>query len=606
MCGFCFDLIKEYNQHMCGIIAGNTKRSVTPFLIQGLKQLEYRGYDSSGVGVLKEGVFKRERKIGTKNIDALGMNLSQDTSFDNAHIGIAHTRWATHGCVSIENAHPHAGPRNKIILVHNGIIENYQELKKYIDESKLTGQTDTEILAHYIESICEEEVSLQKTLQKIISNVCGQWNSVVLRDTSECVAIRRSGQALVCGTSDEGVFVASDEQALPASVVDIYEIPNGFMAEIKEFGITFFDNEGKETSCLSRSRVVFPVKILDGEMMGREIREQDETLKALILGISGQQSITEDIFSLLNHKDTKEIIFTACGTSFNAGLCVAREWEEVFQKPVQIIIASEMESVTRNLSSAVLVAISQSGSTQDVLGAIAYAKKHGVTKVVAVTNKRYSAIKETSDFLFDVYAGPEFGVAASKTFTHTLLSLLVLSKTITKDDIIASLSIVSGIIKNTNYSTSSWAKQLASAPTMLYLGKHSLYPIAVEGALKIKEISYIHAESFAAGELKHGPIALVEPGVPVVLLVRHDATEEAVLGSLREVEARGALVYVICEEGVSIESIPQERKIVVSNLDRLHQVAFVIPLQLLAYHTAKQKGLDPDKPRNLAKSVTVK
>ena len=591
---------------MCGIIAGNTKRSVTPFLIQGLKQLEYRGYDSSGMGVLQEGVFKRERKIGVKNIDALGADVSHNTSFDNVHVGIAHTRWATHGGVSIENAHPHAGPQNKIILVHNGIIENYQELKKYIDESKLTGQTDTEVLAHYIESMCEDGVSLQKTLQKIIPHVRGEWNSVVLRDTGECVAIRRSGQSLVCGVSSDGIFVASDEQALPVSVVEVYEIPNDFMAEIKESGVTFFDNDGKESLYPTRPRVVFPVEILEGEMMGREIRGQDETLKALVLGLGSQQGIVEDIFTLLNHKDTKEIIFTACGTSFNAGLCVAREWERVFQKPVQVLIASEMESVTRDLAGVVLVALSQSGSTQDVLGAIAYAKKQGVQKVIAITNKRYSAIKETANFLFDVCAGPEFGVAASKTFTHTLLSLLVLSKTITKDEILTALSGITEIIKNVDASMASWAKELTSAPTMLYLGKHSLYPITVEGALKIKEISYIHAESFAAGELKHGPIALVEPGVPVVLLVRHDSAEEAVLGSLREVEARGAMAYVIREEGVLLNSVPEGRTLVLKALGALHQVAFVIPLQLLAYHTAKAKGLDPDKPRNLAKSVTVK
>lgn len=591
---------------MCGIIAGNTKRSVTPFLIQGLKQLEYRGYDSSGVGVLKEGVFKRERKIGPKNIDTLSVTVSQDTFFNDSCVGIAHTRWATHGGVSIENAHPHAGPKNKVILVHNGIIENYQELKESIDESKLTGQTDTEVLAHYIESMCEDGVPLQKILQKIIPNVRGEWNSVVLRDTGECVAIRRSGQSLVCGVSEEGIFAASDEQALPASVVEVYEIPNGSMAEIKEGGVTFFDNDGKESLYPARPRVVFPLEILDGEMMGREIRGQDETLKALVLGLGSQQGIVEDIFALLHHKDTKEIIFTACGTSFNAGLCVAREWDRVFQKPVQVIIASEIESVSRDLSGAVLVALSQSGSTQDVLGAIAYARKQGVQKVIAITNKRYSAIKETADFLFDVCAGPEFGVAATKTFTHTLMSLLVLSKTITKDEIVGVLSGITEIIENSNASMVSWAKELVSAQTMLYLGKHSLYPIAVEGALKIKEISYIHAESFAAGELKHGPIALVEPDIPVILLVRHDSAEETVLGSLREVEARGARVYVVCEEGVPLNTVPSERILVLPALGPLHQIAFVIPLQLLAYHTAKQKGLDPDKPRNLAKSVTVK
>lgn len=591
---------------MCGIIAGNTKRSVTPYLIQGLKQLEYRGYDSSGMGVLQEGVFKRERKVGSKNIDALGVSVSQDTFFNNSHVGIAHTRWATHGGVSIKNAHPHVGPQNKIILVHNGIIENYQELKKFIDESKLTGQTDTEVLAHYIESVCEDGASLQKILQKIIPNVRGEWNSVVLRDTGECVAIRRSGQGLVCGVSDDGIFVASDEQALPASVTEVYEIPNGSMVEIKEQRITFFDNDGKEVAYLPRPRVVFPVEILEGEMMGREIRGQDETLQAVVVGFDSQRAVAEDVFTLLNHKDTKEIIFTACGTSFNAGLCVAREWERVFQKPVQVLIASEIESVSRDLSGAVLVALSQSGSTQDVLGAIAYAKKQGVQKVIAITNKRYSAIKETADFLFDVCAGPEFGVAATKTFTHTLISLLVLSKTITKDGIIQGLSDIAKIIKNVDASMVSWAKELVSAQTVLYLGKHSLYPIAVEGALKIKEISYIHAESFAAGELKHGPIALVEPGVPVILLVRHDSAEEAVLGSLREVEARGATAYLVCEEGILLNTVPSERTVVLPALGALHQIGFVIPLQLLAYHTAKQKGLDPDKPRNLAKSVTVK
>ncbi|MFZ2151905.1 MAG: glutamine--fructose-6-phosphate transaminase (isomerizing) [Minisyncoccia bacterium] len=591
---------------MCGIIAGVSKRSITPFLIQGLKQLEYRGYDSSGVGVLKNGKFERERKIGAKNIDALKQETSDNESFNDAHIGVAHTRWATHGGVSVENAHPHCGPLNTIMLVHNGIIENFEELKKHIDEAKLIGQTDTEVLAHYIESLCRDGEALKETLEKVIPHIRGEWNGVVLRNTGECIAIRKSGQSLVCGTSGEGIFVASDEQALPASVVQIYEIPHGNMAEIKEERISFYDSYGKEMKCASRERVVFPVHIIEGEMMAGEIRSQDVTLKALIQGIKNQQDVVKDIFSILNSKEVKEIIFTACGTSFNAGLCVAREWEKVFQKPVQVIIASEMESVTRNLTSAVLVALSQSGSTQDVLGAVAYAKKQGVQKVIAITNKKYSAIREVADILFDVCAGPEFGVAASKTFSHTVLSLLTLSKTISDKDIQMSLPKITQIIKDTDISSKRFASEIQKSSTILYLGKHSLHPVAVEGALKIKEISYIHAEGFAAGELKHGPIALVESGVPVIVLVRHDAAEEAVLGSVREVEARGAVVYCICEEGVHLPTIPEERIIVVPQLGALHQIAFTIPLQLLAYHTAKAKGLDPDKPRNLAKSVTVK
>ncbi len=591
---------------MCGIIAGVSKRSITPFLIQGLKQLEYRGYDSSGVGVLKDGKFERERKIGPKNIDALKISLDNNVLFHDSHVGVAHTRWATHGGVSVENAHPHNGPKSHVALVHNGIIENFEELKKHIDETKLIGQTDTEVLVHYIEGLCREGVSLRKTLEKAIPNIRGEWNTVVLRDTGECVAVRKSGQGLVCGTSDEGVFVASDEQALPDSVVDIYEVPFGYTAEIKETGIVFFDEKGNQVMCAARNRAVFPVTIREGEMMASEIRGQDVTFQVLVQGIKNQQEVVEEIFSILDSDKTKEIIFTACGTSFNAGLCVARAWEEVFQKPVQVIIASEMESVTRNLSGVVLVALSQSGSTQDVLGAITYAKKQGVQKVIAITNKKYSAIRETADILFDVCAGPEFGVAASKTFSHTVLSLLALSKLISSNDIQVSLPKITQIIKYTDISTERFAQAIQKTSTILYLGKHSLQPVAIEGALKIKEISYIHAEGFAAGELKHGPIALVESDVPVIVLVRHDVAEEAVLGSVREVEARGAVVYCICEEGVRLPTIPEDRIIVVPQLGALHQIAFTIPLQLLAYHTAKAKGFDPDKPRNLAKSVTVK
>lgn len=591
---------------MCGIIAGASKRQITPFLIQGLKQLEYRGYDSSGVGVLKEGIFHRERKIGPKNIDQLSAQINSNELFAYSHLGLAHTRWATHGGVSVENAHPHIGKQGKIILVHNGIIENYEELKSHINESALVGQTDTEVLAHYIESFCENTQSLKEVLEKVIPNIRGEWNSVILRDTGECIAIRKSGQSLVCGISDDGIFVASDEQALPPSVTEICELSQGYMAEIKDERITFYDDEGKKIDCVSRARAVFPIQIVEGEMMKGEIGAQDKTLQALVQGIKDQKKTAEDIFSLLSSDTTKEIIFTACGTSFNAGLCVLREWEMVFQKPVQGVIASEMENVTRNLKDAVLVALSQSGSTQDVLSAIAHAKQQGIQKVVAITNKKYSAIREVADFLFDVCAGPEFGVAASKTFTHTLTSLLVLSRTISENEVQASLPTITKIIEDTDIPMQHFAKEIASASTILYLGKHSLWPIAVEGALKIKEISYIHAESFAAGELKHGPIALVEAGVPVLILVRHDAMEEAVLGSLREVEARGAVAYVICEEGVHLPTIPKERIVIVPRLFALHQIAFTIPLQLLAYHAAKVKGFDPDKPRNLAKSVTVK
>ena len=591
---------------MCGIIAGNTKKSVAPFLVRGLKQLEYRGYDSSGAVVLQGNTFLRIRKIGPKNIDVLGADIEKNNEFKNAQIGIAHTRWATHGGVSVENAHPHVGPSGIISIVHNGIIENYTELKKEIDASKLTGQTDSEVIAHYFEKYMRVGELMKDSLHRMTPGVRGEWNVVILKNTGELVAARHSGQILIVGKSEEGVFVASDEQALPESVQEICEIPYGYMCEIKNDTIYFYDSKNKSTLCISRPRVVFPVLIVEGEMMGTEIREQSNTLRALVRGASTQKEVLEKIYGALKDLTVRDIIITACGTSLNAGLCVTKEWEKIFQKPVSVIISSEMESVIRSLEHTVLIAISQSGSTQDVLDAIAHAQKMGVKHTIAITNKKNSAIKEKSNIIFDVCAGPEFGVAASKTFTHTVLSLLVVSRSISKNDIEYMLPILKKYTEQVESSMSAWAQKIMHTQTILYLGKHSLFPIAIEGALKLKEISYIHAESFAAGELKHGPIALVEKDVPVIVLVRRDASEELVRGSVREVEARGAEVYVLAEEGVVLESIPNNRIVRVPKTGNLHQVFFAVPLQLLAYYTAKARGLDPDKPRNLAKSVTVK
>ena len=366
------------------------------------------------------------------------------------------------------------------------------------------------------------------------------------------------------------------------------------------------DENNIKVSCVPRTRVVFPVKIVEGEMMAREIRKQDETFGALVLGVQNQESIAQEIHSILKNNMVSNIIITACGTSYNVRLAVCRAWEEVFQKPVSVIIASEMESVTRDLTHTVLVAVSQSGSTQDVLDAITHTRTKHVQMVVEVTNKQYSSIKEKSDILFDVCAGGEFGVASTKAFTHTLVSMLYLAEKITAKDVEECIPTLTHVIASVDAKMKMWAKDFHTTQTILYLGKHGLYPIAVEGALKVKEISYMHAESFAAGELKHGPIALVELQVPVLALLRADDTEDLVRGSIREVQARGATVYVIAEEGVDVSSFVPEHTSIVPKSTLLYQVIFTIPLQLLVSHAAKVRGLDPDKPRNLAKSVTVK
>lgn len=529
-----------------------------------------------------------------------------DSLFAGAHVGIAHTRWATHGGVSVENAHPHTGPQSKIMIVHNGIIENYEVLKKEIDSTKLTGQTDTEVLAHYIEKKLDQNTTLRDTLFTLASQVHGAWNIVCLRDTGELCAVRNSAQILVVGMSDEGVFVGSDEQALPVSVTEIYEIPHGYMCDVSADLLSIYDKNNIKVLHVPRTRAVFPVEIIEGEMMAREIRKQDETLGTLVLGMRNQESVAQKIYDTLQDITVNDIIITACGTSYNAGLAVARAWEEAFQKPVSVVIASEMESVVRDLSHTVVVAVSQSGSTQDVLDAIAHVRTKHVQTVIAVTNKQYSSIKEKSDILFDVCAGPEFGVASTKAFTHTLVSMLYLAQKITVKDAENCIPMYTQVIVSTDTKMKMWAQHFCTTHTILYLGKHGLYPIAVEGALKIKEISYIHAESFAAGELKHGPIALVESGVPVLVLLRADDTEDLVRGSIREVEARGAKVYVIAEEGIDMSGFVAEQVSIVPKKTLLYQVIFTIPLQLLAYYAAKVRGLDPDKPRNLAKSVTVK
>ena len=614
---------------MCGIVGGVTNSNITPLLLEGLNRLEYRGYDSSGLIVLSEkNTFNRARSVGkVKNLEK---NLNERSNKIKGNIGIAHTRWATHGEPSSLNAHPHIS-KNSVSVVHNGIIENYVELKK--DQKKLgyefKSETDTEVIAHAIDYAVKSSNSLIESVQKVVKSLEGSYGLGIMSSKfPDQIIATRKGSPLVLGIGSNGNYVASDQMALLSETKKFIFLEDGDVAEIKLNKITIFDLDGNLVD-----RPVISSKIKAGQVdkgnydhfMQKEIFEQPQAIRDTLESRITNNSVITSSFGYKADeifKNIKQIQIVACGTSYNAGL-VAKYWiEDIAKIPCNVEVASEYRYRRPILLDKTLfVTLSQSGETADTLEALKVAKKINTSvKSLCISNSPESSLTRLSDLTFLTHAGPEIGVASTKAFTTQLVSLALLlcsigklKNTINKKqerEIIDGLKKLPGLI-NEALTQVNQIKKLANRfidkNSALFLGRGTMHAIAMEGALKLKEISYIHAEAYPAGELKHGPIALIDKDMPVIAIAPNDDLLEKLKSNLQEVKSRGSQMIVFEDENSMVQSMESMDVIpVTSNLGRITApIIFTIPLQLLSYYVALERGTDVDKPRNLAKSVTV-
>lgn len=606
---------------MCGIVAAAANNNIVPVLVEGLKKLEYRGYDSAGLAVIGTESIDRVRSVGRV------AELEAASAATRSSTGVAHTRWATHGVPSERNAHPHVS--GSIAVVHNGIIENYESLRSELSTQGyvFTSDTDTESIAHLIESLLKTEPDLFTAVRLACLRLVGAYAIAVIdyRQPGKIV-VSREGSPLLLGVSENGNYAASDASALLQVTRNMVYLENGDIAELSAAGVNIARLDGSpverpvHVSELSAAAVELGAH---RHYMQKEIFEQPEALANTLEMIGSSKSIQPGIFgadaaNLL--ADVDHILILACGTSSHSGY-TARYWlEAIAGIPCTVEIASEYRYRTSVPNQRqLIVAISQSGETADTLAALRHAKSFGQTKTLAICNVPESAIVRECALRFITRAGPEIGVASTKAFTTQLAALFLLTLVTAKVRNSLSVEQESAFIDQLRHlpvavqkvlalesQIEFWAKRFADKQHALFLGRGRHYPIALEGALKLKEISYIHAEAYPAGELKHGPLALVDASMPVISVAPNDDLIDKLKSNLKEVQARGGELYVFADadsaipesEGVHILHLPE-------HYGDLSPILHVIPLQLLSYHAALVKGTDVDKPRNLAKSVTV-
>ncbi|MGR8931566.1 MAG: glutamine--fructose-6-phosphate transaminase (isomerizing) [Gammaproteobacteria bacterium] len=608
---------------MCGIVAGIAQRNVVPILIEGLKRLEYRGYDSAGLAVIHDGEIYRKRELGkVKGLEALILNDPIA-----GQIGIAHTRWATHGKPSTLNAHPHIS-REKVAVVHNGIIENHDQLRNTLQRNgyQFTSETDTEVIVHKIDEELEIKGDLLAAVKSTLFHLEGAYAlGVVSTDQPDTLVACRKGSPLVIGIGIGEYFIASDIAALLPVTQRFIFLEDGDVAELKINSLKIFD---KDDTAVDRPVIESQLKadsVDKGKYrhyMLKEIYEQawavSETLEGRFIGNRLQDNAfghqAAEIFDQI-----KSVQIIACGTSYHAGL-VARYWfEKLARVPCAIEVASEFRYRNPVISpDTLIVTISQSGETADTLAALQEAKKLGVKHSLVICNAPESSLVRESELVMMTRAGPEIGVASTKAFTTQLAALLMLVVAVGRrfalskeweEKIASELFALPGNIEKVlqlDETVEQLSKQFADKENALFLGRGSHYPIAMEGALKLKEISYIHAEAYPAGELKHGPLALIDAEMPVVTVAPNNTLLEKLKSNIQEVSARGGQLIVFMDETLG-ESDDENVQIIkmpsVANI--ISPIIYTIPLQLLSYHVAVLKGTDVDQPRNLAKSVTV-
>jgi len=609
---------------MCGIVGAVAERNVVEILLEGLKRLEYRGYDSAGVALLNsEGDLKRIREVG--KVHKLAEAVERDGALGTT--GIAHTRWATHGGVTENNAHPHFSTE-RVAVVHNGIIENYVPLRKSLTSQgyTFTSDTDTETIAHVVHSMLDNGNSLVEAVKKAVTHFTGAYGTVVIdKEDPDKMVVARSGSPLVIGLGLGENFIASDQLALLPVTRRFIFLEEGDVAEVTRREVTIFDKSGVR---VEREIIESTVEHDAGDKGGyrhymlKEIYEQPavirNTLKDRIDNVHNIDALFgEGAESIL--KQVKHIQIIACGTSYHAGM-TARYWlEEYAGVSCSVEIASEFryrKSVVHENS--LLVTISQSGETADTLAALRLAKELGYMSALTICNVPGSSLVRESDLAFMTLAGAEIGVASTKAFTTQLTAFLMLTLSIgkfnglreeTEQKIIGAIKTLPGKIEEalgTAGVIENLAEEFADKHHSLFLGRGAQYPIAMEGALKLKEISYIHAEAYASGELKHGPLALIDDEMPVIVVAPNDELLEKLKSNVEEVRARGGIMYVFADVDAHFESDDTMRVINIPHCeDIIAPIVYTVPLQLLSYYVALIKGTDVDQPRNLAKSVTV-
>ncbi|TMN88171.1 glutamine--fructose-6-phosphate transaminase (isomerizing) [Pseudoalteromonas phenolica] len=605
---------------MCGIVGAVAERPVNRILIEGLKRLEYRGYDSAGVAL------SLNSELNT--VKAVGKVANLDSALTDAGVkgttGIAHTRWATHGGVTEANAHPHIS-RNEIALVHNGIIENHSQLRDALkgDGYEFLSETDTEVMVHLIHQLRQQHSTLLEAVKAAVKQLEGAYGTVVFDKANDNeIIVARSGSPLVIGLGLGENFIASDQLALLPVTRSFIFLEEGDVARITRETVEIFDKDGNPVE-----REVVESNITQdasgkGEYrhyMLKEIYEQPMAVRNTLEGRLENDRVAIDAFgdsAQQIFKDVKHVQIIACGTSYHSGM-VARYWLEQFAGvSCNVEIASEFryrESFVHENS--LLVTISQSGETADTLAALRLAKEQGYMASMTICNVPGSSLVRESDLAFMTKAGAEIGVASTKAFTTQLVGLLMLTASIAQEKgrdqsvivnaiktlpskLEEALSMAEGI--------EGLAEEFADKHHSLFLGRGSQYPIAMEGALKLKEISYIHAEAYAAGELKHGPLALIDADMPIIVVAPNNELLEKLKSNVEEVRARGGIIYVFADKDTAFESDDTMRVMNVNHVeDVIAPVVYTIPLQLLSYYVAVIKGTDVDQPRNLAKSVTV-
>jgi len=614
---------------MCGIVGGITNKNITPLLLEGLNRLEYRGYDSSGLVVLsKNDTFDRARSVGkVKNLEE---NLKARDQKIEGNIGIAHTRWATHGEPAIHNAHPHMS-KDTVSLVHNGIIENYVELKneQLANGYTFSSDTDTEVIAHAINFAMQECNTLISSVQLAIKSFSGSYGlGVISTKYPGQIIAARSGSPLVIGVGENSNYIASDQMALLSVTKEFIFLEEGDIAKIEIDKITIYDQDGNLVSRPIKTSKLKPGQIDLGSydhFMQKEIFEQPQAIRDTLESRITNESVVISAFGYQSEEilnSISQIQIIACGTSYNAGL-VAKYWlEDIAKIPCNVEVASEYRYRHPILLNGTLfITLSQSGETADTVEALKAAKKiNNNIHTLCITNSAESTLTRLSDLTFLTHAGPEIGVASTKAFTTQLVALALLACSIGKlkksinikqeKGIIDGLKRLPGLVSEALLQETQ-IKNLASSikdkSSALFLGRGTMHAIALEGALKLKEISYIHAEAYPAGELKHGPIALIDKDMPVIAIAPNDELLGKLKSNLHEVKSRGSQMIVFEDENSKLEPMDGMKVIpVTSNLGRITApIIFIIPLQLLSYHVALFKGTDIDKPRNLAKSVTV-
>ncbi|MEI7867339.1 MAG: glutamine--fructose-6-phosphate transaminase (isomerizing) [Candidatus Methylumidiphilus sp.] len=609
---------------MCGIVGATAHRMITPILLEGLRRLEYRGYDSAGIAVLDEkNEIHRARSLGKiKELESLLEKFPVE-----GKIGIAHTRWATHGVPAERNAHPHMS-RDAVAVVHNGIIENHGELRKSLQQEgyEFTSETDTEVIAHQIQYFMEQGASLLEAVRKTTGILEGAYaiGAICIKEPQILVAARH-GSPLVVGLGDSENFIASDIFALVGETQRFIFLEDGDIAVLSTEEVVVYNKVDDQVERSVNETKLSADAVDRGHYrhyMQKEIHEQPVAIEKCLDGRIHAGRLLEATFGLQAEKafdGIKAVQIVACGTSFHAGL-VARYWmEDIAGIPCNVEVASEFRYRKHFVAPDTLfVTISQSGETADTLAALKEAKKLGYVHSLAICNVPESSIVRESDSNLMTRAGPEIGVASTKAFTTQLTALLLLVVALGQRNALSSEEegkIVDELGRLPNQirralelegEIEQWAELFGDKEHALFLGRGAQYPVAMEGALKLKEISYIHAEAYPAGELKHGPLALIDSEMPVISVAPNNDLLEKLKSNLQEVHARGGQLFVFADAEASMESVPNVKLLrVAATKEVVAPIVYTIPLQLLAYHVALIKGTDVDQPRNLAKSVTV-